>query len=227
MQEQHSKLAGDEVPRWALCSLTGCLLGSHNKWAGSNPSCANWVLRCTDFHFPGKNDVSLSSRFCFETKIKKKKKESSACPKRSLPISSGAWILLCLSSHQKDKALSCRNTLGRGKTQRTGDWQEARAAAPAQMPTAKQVLRSSFRSGLFLLFFRLFSCWGWKRNKEKSVKWRVRVYWSRKISHSCHFPVCYERQNHSRPWIMAARAAWNYCFLKLNCCWHAWNKQRY
>lgn len=68
---------------------------------------------------------------------------------------------------------------------------------------------------------------GDEKETEKSVKWRVRVYWSRKISHSCHFPVCYERQNHSRPWIMAARAAWNYCFLKLNCCWHAWNKQRY
>lgn len=118
----------------------------------------SWKKRCLSF---------FTLLFWNKNKEKKKKKESSVCPKWSLPISSGAWILLCLSSHQKDKAPSCRNTLGRGKTQRTGDWQEARAAAPAQMPTAKQVLRSSFRSGLFLLFFRLFLCWGWIRNKEK------------------------------------------------------------
>lgn len=83
------------------------------------------------------------------------------------------------------------------------------------------------RSGPFLWFFRLFLCWRQIRNKDKSAKWQVGVYWSRKISHSHHFPVCCERQNHSQWWIMAARAAWNYCFLKLNCCWHAWNKQRY
>lgn len=59
-------------------------------------------------------------------------------------------------------------------------------------------------SGLFLWFFRLFLCRRQIRNKDKSAKWRLRVYWSRKISHSHHFPVCCERQNHSQQWIVAA-----------------------
>lgn len=89
-------------------------------------------MRCTDVHFSGKSDVSFTSHFCFEPKS-----EVGVSPKQSFPILFGISILLFLSNSQKDKALSCRNVLGRGKITRTGDWQEVRAAAPTQMQATK------------------------------------------------------------------------------------------
>lgn len=90
------------------------------------------MLRCTDVHLAGKSDVSFTSHFCFEPK-----REVGVGPKQSFPILFGISVLLFLSNSQKDKAVSCRNVLGRGKIKQTGDWQEVRAAAPTQMQTTK------------------------------------------------------------------------------------------
>lgn len=71
------------------------------------------------------------------TSVSKQKVKWECVQNRSFQFYLAFKILLCLSIHQKDKAPSCRNVLGDGKTEWTGDWQEARVAAPMQMQTTK------------------------------------------------------------------------------------------